>query len=366
MSSRPANIKISIEDLMWLAGILEGDGSFGLYNGKPVISIQMTDEDIVKRAVRMWGVNYTLSPPSKARWKMCYRGSVSGQRALGWMRAMLPYMGNRRHTKISDILDIDDHRIMQEPPLAFLLDRKKLAIEVGSSSYRKVAKKYGVSHETIRRAVLNLDNFSQPRTKNIRLPPKIVTVIATGDTSKLSLFYWVAGLLEAEGSFIKGIPSSPGCPIVSLQMTDRDTVEKAQMVLGKIRKISVFLRSQKNKNHKDVFAWIIRGKDAAEVMTKLQPLMGIRRQAQITRALTCYTPDGTRVAAQKRADSMRTMTDTQVMEMWKYRQKGATLRDLGTSYGVDKETIRYAIKNLVPRILASTRKRHPKSVTASQ
>jgi len=50
---------------------------------------------------------------------------------------------------------------------------------------------------------------------------------------------------------------------------------------------------------------------------------------------------------------MRVMTDAQVVEMWNRRQSGSTLKSLAKDYDVHPETIRYAIKNLVPRILAA-------------
>jgi hypothetical protein len=45
--------------------------------------------------------------------------------------------------------------------------------------------------------------------------------------------YWLAGLLEGEGSFVKGPPSRPNCPIVQLAMTDGDVVERAARLLGR-------------------------------------------------------------------------------------------------------------------------------------
>ena len=42
--------------------------------------------------------------------------------------------------------------------------------------------------------------------------------------------YWLAGLLEAEGSFLHGSPSSPSIPMVKLQMTDEDIVARVALL----------------------------------------------------------------------------------------------------------------------------------------
>lgn len=39
-------------------------------------------------------------------------------------------------------------------------------------------------------------------------------------------FYWLIGLLEGEGSFMKGPPSQPNSARIALAMTDLDVVEK--------------------------------------------------------------------------------------------------------------------------------------------
>jgi hypothetical protein len=43
---------------------------------------------------------------------------------------------------------------------------------------------------------------------------------------------WLAGVLEAEGTFIQPTPSEPRFPIVACQMTDRDVVEQVGSMFG--------------------------------------------------------------------------------------------------------------------------------------
>lgn len=95
---------IERDDLLWLAGLLEGEGSFDLHRGKyPRIRLGMTDRDVVGRAATLLGsrVRSSLKPaPAQAMWHT----EVSGARALEVMREILPHMGARRSGKIATII----------------------------------------------------------------------------------------------------------------------------------------------------------------------------------------------------------------------------------------------------------------------
>lgn len=99
--------------------------------------------------------------------------------------------------------------------------------------------------------------------------------------------YWLAGLLEGEGSFCKPPPSSPNSPFVALEMTDEDVVAKVANLL------EISYRQTKNRKPgiwKRSFFLQLRGKRAVVLMKELYPLMGLRRKAQIDRALAAYDP----------------------------------------------------------------------------
>ena len=42
----------------------------------------------------------------------------------------------------------------------------------------------------------------------------------------LTELHWLAGLLEGEGSFMTGPPSSPGLPVIAVNMTDHDVMAR--------------------------------------------------------------------------------------------------------------------------------------------
>lgn len=97
--------------------------------------------------------------------------------------------------------------------------------------------------------------------------------------------YWLAGLLEGEGSFCAPAPSSFKNGIsINLEMTDKDVVER----VAKIFDTAVFTINKKNKRWKQSYSLKLIGSKAAAWMIKLKPLMGARRQARIESLLVNY------------------------------------------------------------------------------
>lgn len=92
------------DDLIWLAGLLEGEGTFDLHRGKyPRIRLAMTDRDVVGRAASLMDTKLRLSlhrAPAQPTW----HSEVSGDRAAELMRELLPFMGTRRSGKIAEVL----------------------------------------------------------------------------------------------------------------------------------------------------------------------------------------------------------------------------------------------------------------------
>ena len=98
--------------------------------------------------------------------------------------------------------------------------------------------------------------------------------------------HWLAGLLEGEGTFMTGPPSSPGLPVIAVNMTDEDVMARLGRIFG--RKVQV-VRPRKVR-WRTSYQVRVNGRDALLWMTLLRPLMGSRRQAQIDRALASYAP----------------------------------------------------------------------------
>lgn len=96
------------KDLHWLAGLLEGEGSF--CKGPPsnpnsaLISIQMVDEDIISRVSNLFGVSYFFIKSKNERWKDTYSTIVRGKSAVNLMIQLRPLMGLRRQGQIDAAL----------------------------------------------------------------------------------------------------------------------------------------------------------------------------------------------------------------------------------------------------------------------
>jgi hypothetical protein len=106
----------SKEDLYWLVGLLEGEGCFS-WNGSPLITLAMTDLDVIEKARDILLPNrkiYRKERPEKKR-KIIYAFTVSGENAIEWMRVLQPLMFLRRREKIAQILDIWDNKKPIEP-----------------------------------------------------------------------------------------------------------------------------------------------------------------------------------------------------------------------------------------------------------
>jgi hypothetical protein len=100
------------DDLLWLAGLLEGEGCFDLYNYRSSTSrspyarvrLSMTDEDVVQRVADLWDKNVRSYPPRGTGTKMVYTTALMGADAADLLRKLRPFMGERRTERIDAIL----------------------------------------------------------------------------------------------------------------------------------------------------------------------------------------------------------------------------------------------------------------------
>jgi hypothetical protein len=98
----------------WLAGLLEGEGYFGIEgqrNGRyrrpsrlPIIVLKMTDQDIVNRVGGIMSTKVQVQPQTRPNRKTVYVASVRGTRARLLCEMILPYMGDRRSQRIREML----------------------------------------------------------------------------------------------------------------------------------------------------------------------------------------------------------------------------------------------------------------------
>jgi hypothetical protein len=144
-----------IENIIWTAALLEGEGSFLTKTNahRPIVSCQMTDVDVINNLYNIWGGAIYHSLPRKDGYKETWHWQLGGEDAVELMTMILPYMFSRRSEKINSVLNIWN---TQKQKLNNINDNGiKAAKEYlnGGTSLRKVAKKYSITYETVRRYI---------------------------------------------------------------------------------------------------------------------------------------------------------------------------------------------------------------------
>jgi hypothetical protein len=104
---------VKVKDIAWLAGLLEGEGSFHYKKSKPrdktywypIVLCQMTDPDVLEKAasilgVKVFGPYKKNNPNAKDAWAVF----INGKYAVALMMTILPFMGERRTNKILELI----------------------------------------------------------------------------------------------------------------------------------------------------------------------------------------------------------------------------------------------------------------------
>jgi len=102
--------KLSKEQkLIFLAGVFEGEGSFGFWGkvGKSNrylrAQIRMCDEDIVVRFINYFKLgSISTNLPKNNKHKRSFKWTVAGNKALDVMLQLYPYLGIRRQEKFKE------------------------------------------------------------------------------------------------------------------------------------------------------------------------------------------------------------------------------------------------------------------------
>lgn len=142
--------------------------------------------------------------------------------------------------------------------------------------------------------------------------------------------HWLAGLLEGEGSFLKGPPSSPNQPRIGIQMTDYDIIWRVSKMFG-VKYVQP--RRYEKNGWKQCYCAVLRGSKAVDLMKRLRPLMGSRRKKQIDNALNGYK-------ARKSGDNKRKLNWDKVSDIAWALKMGESPASLARKFKVSHFTIR--------------------------
>lgn len=93
-------------EIAWVAGIIEGEGSFCYKNGV-AIQVTMTDQDVIERLQRITGLGriYAIKPRAEHH-KPAWMWSVQRRAHIRHIiRCTLPWLGDRRTVAARRLLD---------------------------------------------------------------------------------------------------------------------------------------------------------------------------------------------------------------------------------------------------------------------
>ena len=140
---------IKRDDIMWLAGLLEGEGCFSLAQGKyPLIVLKMTDGDVVARVSDMWDTRI-------CRDRNLHRTQINGACAAGWMMTLYPLLYKRRKKVIADIIKFWKEYVCQRAPKGsrFMAKCHPDRVSVGSDTCNPCYQREYRERKLLRRAV---------------------------------------------------------------------------------------------------------------------------------------------------------------------------------------------------------------------
>jgi len=165
-------------------------------------------------------------------------------------------------------------------------------------------------------------------------PPRFITTRQRCINSSVqeTELYWLAGLLEGEGSFCCGPPSKPNSPYICVEMCDEDVVSRIARLFG----MAYHPIKPRKSNHKISYGTRLTGSKAMSLMKSLRSMMSVRRQDQIDRALRSFDP--TRL--QRRWLHNQKMDGTMIVQAKQRIDAGESLRSVARSYDIHHESLR--------------------------
>lgn len=348
----------SQETAAWLAGLLEGEGSFGFYSPRLVLALSMTDEDIVRRAASLVGAPVHRLKPEAPHHKPPYSMLLRGGRAAYYLTELLPLFGARRSKTISEALAQFDARTfariqqgkVRAAEAAHYSDEALLerwAARAANQSMRAFCKELGVPG--LRNNIIErLRRLGALPCESVR-PASRLGLLGFDELTPAGKLAWTAGLLEGEGHF----RSAGLTPRVALQMTDEDVVRRFASQFG----VSVSRSLPRKTAWKPTFRCEVIGNRAERLMRDILPWMGIRRGARIRQILTVreaatvrvtVLPDGCvrRHFASNQSEVCSRVSDEALIELWSSRAKETSLRALSRKLGTHQQNLKNQLVRL--------------------
>lgn len=140
----------------WAAGLLEGEGYFGLRRGRnPVVQCQMTDYEVLEELIIIFALgNIYSTPTQKDYYKPAWTWAVNGDNAISVLIQIRPYMFSRRLEVIDKIIETDNiNKLVKLSELQARTERnyKILNLRKSGLTTREIGEKLGISRQTVSR-----------------------------------------------------------------------------------------------------------------------------------------------------------------------------------------------------------------------
>ena len=252
----------------------------------------MTDEDVVRLAGDLLEARVFPSPARQPGHKDVYTCRIRGGTAADLMRVLAPQLGIRRNSQINCALagwQATRYRRWLATEISDMT-----ALRSSGCSMAAIAARYGVHPKRVTdllsAARRNRSGRNAAEVAASALAAERWLARAADGGSEMA---WVAGLMEGEGYF----GSNRGHLRLSLQMTDRDVVERAADLLG-----ARLCRRQEAAREHWTPTWqsTVYGRRALDIAERLEPFMGYRRRDQIQKMRERHRPPKRFVAPPER------------------------------------------------------------------
>lgn len=321
MKRNPIKEVQDFKQISWLAGLLEGEGSFVFLKktNRVRMALEMCDEDVVAKAAELLGVRYHRIAARERHHSTSYKFNVSGPRAGYYMRLILPHMGNRRTATIRACLSkiessIELHRLRGKMLSEKVSDGELLERWQSRDkeiSFRAFARSLGISSRTS--LLKRIETLSVGNKKETNFEQSV---------APFDYIAWLAGLLEGEAHF----RVTPRTVQFVLKMTDEDIVGRAAKLLGR----PYFIEKARKATHNDCFCLTVNGLKCVEVLHAIKPFMGQRRLERINEMIETFEA---RVSARDESRSA-------LLQRWINRAPGETLVGIARTLGIKGTTYR--------------------------
>jgi DNA-binding NarL/FixJ family response regulator len=156
---------ISVENLIWLSGWLEGEGSF--MSGPPskpntcVIAAVTTDLDIAEKVAKIMTISVIKQKKRKndpEHYKQTYYVRLQGEKAFNLMKDLKSLMGKRRQEQIDKAMAT--FKITKRKMTSEKLSEINYLVSLGFS-LRKIANQVSVDKNTVRKIKNKQYKFSK-------------------------------------------------------------------------------------------------------------------------------------------------------------------------------------------------------------